>query len=90
MRFRASINSLTSPDTAGKEFANQLLASKINWKDLTVQLTGTPARMLIGVFWSNFVEEMKEQAPLLFPDVRNIKWICDHDFQENVIQRFLV
>jgi hypothetical protein len=90
MRFRASVNSSTSPDAAGKEFANHLLDSKLDWKDLTVQLTGTPARMLISPFWTNFANEMKEQAPLLYPDVLDIKWICDHDFQEDAIKPFLV
>lgn len=90
MRFRASVNSLTSPEEAGKELARQLLDSKVNWENLIVQLTGTPARMLIGPFWKSFVDEMKKEAPLLFPDVQKATWICDHDFQEDMIQRFLV
>jgi hypothetical protein len=91
MRFRATrlIDSLCPPDEAGKKFANDLLDEKLKWKNLTIQLTGVPAWVLISAFWLRFAREMKEQAPILYPDVLNIKWICDHDFQEDEIQTFL-
>lgn len=90
MHFRGGklIDTLASPEKAGVKFAESLLNEKLDWRDLTIQITGVPARMLISAFWFSFFDTMKAEAPPLYPDVENISWVCDHEFQEDLIKSF--
>lgn len=91
MRLRVNdlINTHTTPDEAGKEFAKKLLDVHIVWENLSIQLTGVPARLLIYAFWDSFKKEIKQSAPSLWDDILNVEWICDHEFQERYIKNWL-
>ena len=78
-----------SPAEAGKKFANKLLDERLDWQDLSIQITGVSAKVLISSFWKSFADEMKEKDPQLFPDVQKVEWICDHQFQEDMINEHL-
>ena len=89
LRARGLIDTLTSPDKAGRGFADNLLDKNIDWRDLTIQVTSIPSTVLTSSFWIGFADQMSKEAPLLYPDVLNFKWICDHDFQEDMINEYL-
>lgn len=90
MIFRAGnlIDALSNPEDAGKNFALRLLDEKLVWNDLTIQITGVPASILISAFWISFFDTMILEAPFLYPDVEQVHWICDQDFQEDLIKSF--
>ncbi len=89
LRARGMIDTLDSPARAGSDFADNLLNENIDWIDLTIQVTGIPSTVLTSAFWDGFTNQMLKEAPLLFPDVQKVVWICDHDFQEDMINEHL-
>jgi len=94
MRFRVLnlINyDFQNPDLvkSGREFAGKLLKKSLPWKNLSLQITGLSARIGISTFWKAFAKEIKTQAPDLWPVIKNIEWVCDHEFQEKNIATWL-
>ena len=76
------------PATNLSSTQSRLLNEKLNWKKLTIQITSVPAIMLVSAFWIEFFDTMRSEAPLLYPDVEKISWICDHHSQEELINAF--
>lgn len=91
MRYRVAslIDTLASPEAAGKRFAEGLLDQKIIWANSEFQLTGVPTRLLVSSFWASFLRTFAEQAPPLLPDVLVATWVCDQEFQEENISRWM-
>ena len=91
MRFRANsiIDTRLFAPEAGKKFAQELMDQRLTWGDLQIQLTGLKSSALISGFWLAFKNELEENAPGLLPDIRNVEWICDLEFEEKNIKRWL-
>ena len=91
MRYRVSrfIDPSLGPKDAGSLLAETLLDTKLDWRNLELQVTGISADILINAFWIAFFETFQNQAPELFPDVTEAVWICDHEFQETMIRESL-
>jgi hypothetical protein len=91
MRFRANslINTRLFASEAGKRFAQDLMDQRLTWGDLQIQLTGIKAGTFTSGFWLAFKKELEENAPGILPDIRNVDWICDDEFQEDNIKRWL-
>tara|TARA_Y100001980_G_C14373378_1_gene177622 strand:+ start:222 stop:536 length:315 start_codon:yes stop_codon:yes gene_type:complete len=91
MRYRVAklIDASLEPSAAGEALAAALLDTKIDWRNLELQLTGVPADTLIDAFWRSFFEAFQKTAPELFPDIAEAVWICDHEFQEDMIYQCL-
>ena len=91
MRFGANsiVDTRLFAPEAGKKFAEDLMDQRLTWGDLQIQLTGIKAGVLSSGFWLSFKKEMEENAPGILPDIRNVEWICDDEFQEDSIKRWL-
>ena len=91
MRFRANhlIDTFASPERAGSKFAEELLDQRLVWEGLQIQLTGIRASLHVSSFWHAFRKVLEENAPGLLPDIREVDWICDHEFQETNIREWL-
>lgn len=50
--------------------------------DLTVDLRGAPAALLIGGFFHGFLQQIHDEEPSRLKEARSTTWLTDHDFQQ--------
>ena len=76
----------TFPPDEGAKLARALLKeADVDWNDLTVNLMGLPAGLLISAFFNGFLDQISVTKPEVLDTARRVKWKLDHAFQrENV------
>ena len=77
------------PPEEGAELAKSLLRQDLDWDDLTVDLKGLPASLLISAFFNGFLAAITAERPELLPKAKRIYWQLDYDFQEENVARWM-
>lgn len=77
------------PPEEGAELAKALLSRDLDWDDLTVDLKGLPASLLISAFFNGFLAIITAERPELLPKAKRICWQLDYDFQSANVARWM-
>ena len=78
------------PPNEGAKLAQMLLQqADVDWDELTVNLKGLPASLLISAFFNGFLDQIFTVRPDVLDTARRIKWRLDHTFQEDNVSRWM-
>ena len=77
------------PPEEGANLAKTLLDGDIDWDDLTIDLKGLPASLLISAFFNGFLATINLKQPDLLSKAQKIAWEFDHDFQQENAARWI-
>lgn len=79
------------PPEEGKKLAAALLAQgqRVDWRDLTIDVTNCPASLLISAFFNGFLQEVHDQKADLLPAAQKIEWEMKFPFQKENVRRWM-
>lgn len=78
------------PPDEGAKLAETLLAdSGIEWEELSVDLRGLPASLLISAFFNSFLQRVYEAKPRLLDRARRIEWEVKFGFQKDNVRKWM-
>ena len=77
------------PPEEGVNLAKALLDGDTDWDDLTIDLRGLPASLLISAFFNGFLATINLKQPDLLSKAQNTVWEFDHDFQQENADRWI-
>ena len=76
-----------SPSDEGHKLAEAILTNNIKLEGLIIDLHGVRPSVLISPFFHSFMVHMVDNG--LLPEAKAIRWLAEHDFQEDNIKRWI-
>ena len=65
------------------------MGQDLDWGKLKVDLRGLPPSLLISGFFNGFLAAVNQDKPALLTSARKIRWVLDHDFQDDTVRRWM-
>lgn len=78
------------PPDQGKLLADKLLQdSNVEWDNLSIDLSGVSASLIISAFFNGFMQEIHDKRAGYLEKVKNVQWLVPFDFQKKSIEKWV-